>query len=83
MNTLIDKPIAARHTDGKIHVIMASGLEIAFPIKGNPRLEGRPHSQLNDIELSPLGLHWPALDEDLSLKGILAGDYGQKRHPRI
>lgn len=25
----------------------------------------------------PYGLHWPDLDEDLSFKGLLAGDYGQ------
>jgi hypothetical protein len=24
-------------------------------------------------------LHWPSLDEDLSIKGNLAGDYGQRR----
>jgi hypothetical protein len=32
---------------------------------------------LANIELSPFGLHWPDLDEDLSIRGILAGDYGQ------
>jgi hypothetical protein len=30
------------------------------------------------IKASPFGLHWPDLDEDLSLRGLLAGDYGQK-----
>jgi len=59
---------------------MASGLEIAFPVKGNPRLEGKPHGQLDHIELSPFGLHWPDLDEDLSIRGILSGDYGQRSH---
>lgn len=81
MSTLIDKPRAAHHRDGKIHVEMESGLEIAFPVKGNPRLEGQSHNQLDHIELSPFGLHWPDLDEDLSIRGILAGDYGQR--PRV
>jgi hypothetical protein len=79
MNTLVDKPTAAHHRDGKIHVSMASGLEVAFPVRGNPRLEGKSHDQLNRIELSPFGLHWPDLDEDLSMRGILAGDYGQRQ----
>jgi len=78
MSTLTDKPLAAHHRDGKIHVEMESGLEIAFPIQGNPRLEGKPHLQLDHIELSPFGLHWPDLDEDLSIRGILAGNYGQR-----
>jgi hypothetical protein len=35
--------------------------------------------QLNNIEISPFGLHWPDLDEDLSFRGILAGNYGQRK----
>jgi hypothetical protein len=30
------------------------------------------------IEISPFGLQWPTLDEDLSFAGILAGRYGQR-----
>ncbi|MDG0994309.1 MAG: hypothetical protein P8O22_06215 [Akkermansiaceae bacterium] len=26
---------------------------------------------------SVLGIHWPALDEDLSISGLLQGDWGQ------
>ena len=80
MRSLVDQPVRARYQDGKIHVAMASGLEIAFPIKGNPRLEGKPPDQLDHIELSPSGLHWPDLDEDLSIRGILGGDFGQRPH---
>jgi hypothetical protein len=61
---------------------MASGLDFSFPIQGNPRLEGQPERSLSNIEVSPLGLHWPDLDEDLSIRGILAGDYGQGREKR-
>lgn len=78
MSTLVDKPLTAHHRQGKIHITMESGLEIAFPVRGNPRLDGQPHRQLDHIELSPFGLHWPDLDEDLSVRGILAGDYGQR-----
>ncbi len=63
--------------DGFINVIMQSGVEIRFPIAGNPRLSQGSAQQLNRIEVSPFGLHWPDLDEDLSLRGLLAGDYGQ------
>lgn len=80
MSTLIDQPVSAHYGEGKIHVSMASGLEIAFPVKGNSRLEDKPAEHLDHIELSPFGLHWPDLDEDLSIRGILAGDYGQRPH---
>lgn len=75
---MVDQPVKAHHKDGKIHITMESGLEVAFPVTGNPRLEGKMHEQLDHIEISPFGLHWPELDEDLSIKGILAGDYGAR-----
>ena len=80
MSTLLDPPVRATHHEGKILVLLKSGIELSFPIAGNPRLEGKPEVALDRIELSPLGLHWPDLDEDLSLRGILAGDFGQSAH---
>ena len=77
MSTLADTPQKAFHRNGRIYVTMASGLDFSFPIQGNPRLEGKAVRLLSEIEVSPFGLHWPSLDEDLSIKGILAGDYGQ------
>jgi hypothetical protein len=78
MSTLVDTPQRAFHRNGRIYVSMASGLDFSFPIQGNPRLEGKPEQLLSKIEVSPFGLHWPELDEDLSIKGILSGDYGQR-----
>lgn len=78
-STFSHQPVSTHHEDGKIRIAMESGFEIAFPVEGNPRLAGKPHDQLDRIELSPFGLHWPDLDEDLSIRGILAGDYGQRR----
>ena len=56
---------------------MASGAQLRFPVAGNRRLAGGTPSQLNHIELSPFGLHWPELDEDLSIQGIVQGNHGQ------
>ena len=77
MNTLVDTVRSATYSDGHIVVIMGSGVEIRFPIAGNPRLCQGSAQQLDNIEISPFGLHWPDLDEDLSLRGLMAGDYGQ------
>ena len=78
MSTSVDRPLAAWHREGKIHVTLESGLELSFPVAGNPRLEGSSHRELDNIERSPFGLHWPDLDEDLSIRGILAGNFGQR-----
>ena len=55
MSTLVDTPVSASYRDGKVRVILASGLELAFPVAGNPRLEGGTEAELERIELSPFG----------------------------
>ncbi len=79
MNTLSDNVRSAIYQDGKILVTTHSEVEIRFPVAGNPRLSQGTPEQLNNIEVSPFGLHWPDLDEDLSFRGLLEGDYGQNR----
>ncbi len=63
--------------DGQIIIAMESGTEIRFPVADNPRLARGTAEQLSRIEISPYGVHWPDLDEDLSFRGLLAGDHGQ------
>lgn len=77
MNTLTDTAIIATYENGYIIVCMESGVEIKFPISKNKRLAHGTNQQLNNIEISPYGIHWPDLDEDLSFKGLFKGDYGQ------
>lgn len=77
MTILTDSARSAVFCDGQIFISMESGTEIRFPIAENPRLARGTAEQLNHIELSPFGVHWPDLDEDLSFRGLLAGDYGQ------
>ncbi|GJL54627.1 MAG: hypothetical protein NPIRA02_17590 [Nitrospirales bacterium] len=79
MSTLIDIPRTACFKDGEIVIVMESGAELRFPVSESPRLAKGNSKQLNHIELSPFGIHWPDLDEDLSFRGIAEGDYGQSR----
>jgi hypothetical protein len=79
MSTLTDSITKAKYQNGYILLTSESGLEIKFPIAGNPRLSGSSESELSNIEVSPFGIHWPALDEDLSFKGILEGRFGQEK----
>jgi hypothetical protein len=81
MNILTNPAPDAKYAKGHITVKLGDGVEIKFPVAGNPRLARGTVAQLNNIEISPYGLHWADLDEDLSFKGLLAGDYGQKRIP--
>lgn len=82
MSTVTDTAKSAECRDGHIVIIMASGVKIRFPTARNPRLSRGTERQLNHIEISPFGLHWPDLDEDLSFRGLIKGEYGQSRCDR-
>ena len=78
MSTFIDIARSACFREGCIVITMGSGTEIRFPVADNARLAKGTAAQLNNVEISPFGLHWPDLDEDLSLRGIAEGDHGQR-----
>jgi hypothetical protein len=71
MNTLIDTPVSAKHSNGSMIVLLDSGLEFSFPCEAYPRLAAATDQERSKVELSPMGLHWPDLDEDLSIRGLL------------
>ncbi len=77
MSILTDNARSAVFRDGHIVIVMTSGAEIRFPVADNPRLAHGTPEQLGRIEISPYGVHWPDLDEDLSFRGLLNGDHGQ------
>ena len=76
MSTLVDSVNNVLYQRGQIVVAMESGVEIRFPVAGNFRLAKGTPQQLNHVEVSPYGLHWPDLDEDLSITGIIEGRLG-------
>ncbi len=80
MNILTDSARSAVFRDGEIIIAMESGAEIRFPVAANLRLARGTAEQLGHIELSRYGIHWPDLDEDLSYRGLLRGDYGQRQN---
>jgi hypothetical protein len=77
MNTLIDTPVSAKHANDVIFVTMESGIEFSFPCSVYPRLATATAGERANMELSPMGIHWPEIDEDLSIRGLLR-DHGQR-----
>jgi hypothetical protein len=75
---LAPSPVRAWYQARRVCVELEGGRIVRFPIAGNRRLEGATPAQLNHIRLMPSGLHWPDVDEHLSIEGILRGDYGQQ-----
>ncbi|SFI20641.1 DUF2442 domain-containing protein [Modicisalibacter xianhensis] len=60
-------------------VELSDGRTIGVPLAWFPRLLNATPEQLADYELSPRGIHWDALDEDISIEGVLAGRGDQTR----
>lgn len=67
------EPVRAECTESELVVTLANGQKIVTPLWWYPRLRDAPPAQRADHELSPFGVHWPALDEDLSIEGMLLG----------
>ena len=75
------EPVAARVSKGKLFVNLADGRTISVPLDWYPRLADGTPAELRNLRLSFAGIHWPDLDEDISVEGLLAG-YKSMESPR-
>ena len=66
-------PKAVRFDEDTLWVSLSDGRTIAAPLAWFPRLLEAAPEQRSLMELSKCGLHWDALDEDISVAGLLAG----------
>ena len=57
----------------KMWVGLSDGRVIGVPVAWFPRLLRATLAEREAVEISPFGLHWTALDEDISVEGLLAG----------
>lgn len=71
--------------EGSIHMLMADGKTVSFPVKLNVVLSQAKEQELSNVELiaNGTGLHWPDLDEDLSVLGILEGRFGKNQDAKV
>jgi hypothetical protein len=59
-----DSYLCVRFVDGRI---------LASPKSWFPKLMTASNEQLAEFNVSPFGVHWPQLDEDVSVEGLLLG----------
>lgn len=61
--------------DEMMHVYLTDGRRISIPIIWFPVLRGATADQRGKYEIGGGGtsLHWPELDEDLSVAGLMSG----------
>lgn len=66
-------PEAVRFDEAAMWVTLSDGRVLGVPLAWFPRLLHASAEARAAVELSPFGLHWEALDEDISVAGLLAG----------
>ncbi len=60
-------------TNTHLVLTLEGGHEVHAPLWFYPRLHQATASQRAHYEIMRFGIHWPDIDEDLSIKGILEG----------
>ncbi len=74
-------PKRATCDENNLWVELNDGRTLGVSLAWFPRLLAATPEERAACELSPRGIHWDALDEDISVEGLLAGqgDIGQLR----
>jgi hypothetical protein len=79
MNTLTlasnPRALRAEITDETLTICLADGRVVSVPISWYPRLSNAlpEHRAVWEFIGEGHGIHWPELDEDISVEGLLAG----------
>jgi hypothetical protein len=75
INSARSRATAVRLTEDTLVVDLADGRTVSVPLAWYPRLlQGSPNERANHrLICQGEGIHWPDLDEDVSVENILAG----------
>jgi hypothetical protein len=68
------EPVAVAVTDDTLSVDLSDGRTIAVPLGWFPRLRHGTRRERAKFELGRNGIHWPDLEEDIPVAGILNGE---------
>jgi hypothetical protein len=65
---------------GRVVVELTNGCSFVFPARSLQGMAQASDSELADIEIMGIGygLHWPALDADFTVPGLLMGVFGTR-----
>jgi hypothetical protein len=63
-------------TATELVVTLADGRKIAMPLDWYSRLKHASPAERANYDIMPMGIHWPDIDEDLGVVGMLKGRHG-------
>ena len=73
------RPRSVEFTATELVVTLLDGRRIATPLEWYPRLVKASAAQRSNYEIMAMGIHWPDLDEDLGIAGMLKGQRAVRR----
>ena len=75
----VARAVSVKVEKGWVCVLLDDDREIRFPATKSRRLQRGTPEQVANVEIicRGTGLHWPDMDEDLSVQGIVEGRFGQ------
>ena len=73
------KARAVAFTASELVVTLVDGRKIAIPLDWYPRLQRASAAERANYEIMPMGVHWPLIDEDLSVAGMPKGQSALRR----
>ncbi|TVP74436.1 MAG: DUF2442 domain-containing protein [Rhodobacteraceae bacterium] len=59
--------------DATMWLALSDGRTLGVPLVWFPRLLNATPAQREGVEITPFGLHWPELDEDIAIPAPLVG----------
>lgn len=78
----LPEPVSVCFTEDSMSVSLDDGRMITVPVAWYPRLLNATPEQRLAYELSPGGVHWDEIDEDISVEGMLIGRSEAGMQPR-
>ena len=81
MITFPPSATAVKFDDAMMWVDLEDGRTLGVPIVWFPRLLRATPEQRVDFFISPRGIHWDEIDEDLSVRGFLMGHMAFRPQP--
>ena len=71
---IVPTPVAVRVNDDTLSVDLVDGRTISVPLQWFPRLFHGTPAERENFELSYVSIHWPDLNEDIGVEGLLKGE---------
>ena len=76
----LSNAVRVKVDDESIDVVLEDGRKISLPVSWYPRLLHGTQKERDNYRLigNGIGIHWPGLEEDISIQGLLAGHHSQE-----